>query len=162
MCPAIPTQAANNSPVDALSPSCPCESCNSFCKYSDIKPDNVLLDIMGHAHITDFNVAIHYSSSRLHTSVAGSLAYMAPEVCGRKGYSWQADWWSLGVCAYELMLGRRPFEGRTGESLTASILKEPLRFPERASQLVSEDGINALKQVRSLISFVLNCARVHI
>lgn len=146
MCAVVSAQATHNSSV------CPSESSNScesvaHLQYSDIKPDNVLLDIMGHAHITDFNVAIHYSSSRLHTSVAGSLAYMAPEVCGRKGYSWQADWWSLGVCAYELIFGRRPFEGRSGESLTGAILKEPLRFPERAPQVTSEAGINALKQV---------------
>lgn len=47
---------------------------------SDIKPDNILLDARGHAHLTDFNVAIHYSERRLHTSVAGSMAYMAPQV----------------------------------------------------------------------------------
>lgn len=50
---------------------------------SDIKPDNVLLDAHGHVHLTDFNVAIHYSERRLHTSVAGSMAYMAPEVLAR-------------------------------------------------------------------------------
>ncbi|KAL5526355.1 hypothetical protein ACEPAF_8078 [Sanghuangporus sanghuang] len=116
--------------------------------HRDIKPDNILLDIMGHAHITDFNVAIHYSTTRLHTSVAGSLAYMAPEVCGRKGYSWQADWWSLGICAYELLFGRRPFEGRTSDSLTTAICREHLRFPDRdrARQTVSEEGLSALKQ----------------
>ena len=114
---------------------------------SDIKPDNILLDIRGHAHLTDFNVAIHYSTSRLHSSVAGSLAYMAPEVCGRKGYSWQVDWWSLGICAYELIMGRRPFEGRSSEALTASIVKDPLRFPEKAKELCSDAGISALKQV---------------
>ena len=50
----------------------------------DIKPDNILLDDMGHAHITDFNVAIHYSERRLHTSVAGSMAYMAPDILASK------------------------------------------------------------------------------
>ena len=50
---------------------------------SDIKPDNILLDAHGHVHLTDFNVAIHYSERRLHTSVAGSMAYMAPEILAR-------------------------------------------------------------------------------
>lgn len=50
---------------------------------SDIKPDNILLDAQGHVHLTDFNVAIHYSERRLHTSVAGSMAYMAPEILAR-------------------------------------------------------------------------------
>jgi len=51
---------------------------------SDIKPDNILLDAHGHVHLTDFNVAIHYSERRLHTSVAGSMAYMAPEILARE------------------------------------------------------------------------------
>ena len=73
---------------------------------------------------------------------------MAPEVCARKGYSWQADWWSLGVCAFELMMGRRPFEGRSAEQLTGAIVKDPIRVPERATQVCSQDGIQALRQVR--------------
>ncbi|EKM78124.1 hypothetical protein AGABI1DRAFT_114943 [Agaricus bisporus var. burnettii JB137-S8] len=98
--------------------------------HRDLKPDNILLDEKGHVHITDFNVAIHCSQTRLHTSVAGSLAYMAPEVVGRKGYNWTVDWWSLGITAYELLFRKRPFDGRTGEKMTYSILNDPLKFPD--------------------------------
>ena len=111
----------------------------------DIKPDNILLDSMGHAHITDFNVAIHYSDRRLHTSVAGSMAYMAPQIVGKKGYSWQVDWWSLGVTAYELLFHKRPFDGRNAEKMTQSILKDPLTFPEGAAH--SSAALSALRGV---------------
>ena len=75
------------------------------------------------------------------------MAYMAPQVVGKKGYSWQIDWWSLGITAYELMFHRRPFDGRSAEKMTQSIMKDPLRFPDDASQRCSEVGMIALKGV---------------
>ena len=44
----------------------------------DLKPDNILLDESGNAHLTDFNIAVHFGERKL-TGVAGSMAYMAPE-----------------------------------------------------------------------------------
>ncbi|KAH8822909.1 kinase-like domain-containing protein [Flagelloscypha sp. PMI_526] len=113
--------------------------------HRDLKPDNILLDQAGHAHLTDFNVAIHYSTSRNHTSVAGSMAYMAPQVVGRKGYTWHIDWWSLGVTAYELLFARRPFDGRTSERMTSSICKESLKFPSDAKDKYSEACLSCLR-----------------
>ncbi|KAF8638316.1 hypothetical protein AX17_002336 [Amanita inopinata Kibby_2008] len=113
--------------------------------HRDLKPDNILLDSDGHAHITDFNVAIHYSERRLHTSVAGSMAYMAPQVVGRQGYSREIDWWSLGITAYELLFHKRPFDGRTSDKMRNSILNDPLRFPDNATERCSDAGLSVLK-----------------
>src|SRR5882724_4032624 len=126
--------------------------------HRDLKPDNILLDERGHAHITDLNIAVHYSERRLLTGVAGSMAYMgarihslsssfvyastqAPEVLAKKGYTYTIDWWSLGVCAYELVFGRRPFRGKTNSDLTHSISRDHLKFPDDAESKCTRDGL---------------------
>ncbi|KAH7881789.1 kinase-like domain-containing protein [Phlebopus sp. FC_14] len=113
--------------------------------HRDIKPDNILLDEAGHAHLTDFNIAVHFSERRMLTGVAGSMAYMAPEILAKRGYTYTIDWWSLGICAYELLFGRRPFRGKTNSDLTHSISKDSLRFPEDADKKCSRAGMMALK-----------------
>jgi len=112
--------------------------------HRDLKPDNILLDERGNAHLTDFNIAVHFSERRL-TGVAGSMAYMAPEILTKRGYTYYIDWWSLGVCAYELIFGRRPFRGRSNSDLTYSISKDPLKWPEDAEKRCSRAGMQVLK-----------------
>lgn len=119
----------------------------SLCTQSDLKPDNILLDERGHAHLTDFNIAVHFSERRMLTGVAGSMAYMAPEILTKRGYTYSIDWWSLGVVAYELIFGRRPFRGKTNHDLTSSIAKDPLKYPEDCEQKCSRQGMAVLTAV---------------
>ncbi|KIK60289.1 hypothetical protein GYMLUDRAFT_73762 [Collybiopsis luxurians FD-317 M1] len=112
--------------------------------HRDIKPDNILLDERGNAHLTDFNIAVHFGDRKL-TGVAGSMAYMAPEILTKRGYTCHIDWWSLGVCAYELIFGRRPFRGRTNSDLTYSISKDPLKWPEDAEKKCTRPGMLVIK-----------------
>ncbi|KAI9254502.1 kinase-like domain-containing protein [Phascolomyces articulosus] len=117
--------------------------------HRDIKPDNILLDERGHAHLSDFNVAVVFTDRKpVRFSKAGTLAYMAPELLGKQGYSTSVDWWSLGIVAYELLFGKRPFKGRSNDQLMDAILHEPLQFPENVYQIVSEDCVNVLSGVK--------------
>ncbi|GAA5983797.1 hypothetical protein JCM11641_005195 [Rhodosporidiobolus odoratus] len=113
--------------------------------HRDIKPDNILLDEKGHAHLTDFNIAVHFTERRALTSVAGSMAYMAPEVLAKRGYFATVDWWSLGVVTYELLFGKRPYRGKTNSTLTQAILKETIRFPDNTEEVVSPEGVDLIR-----------------
>ncbi|KAI5922903.1 kinase-like domain-containing protein [Camillea tinctor] len=97
--------------------------------HRDVKPDNVLLDADGHVHLTDFNVASDVIPGKVLTSKSGTLAYLAPEVYGGKGYDIRADWWSLGVLFYECIYNKRPFEGNSETTLTNVILNANPKFP---------------------------------
>ncbi|TID20728.1 kinase-like protein [Venturia nashicola] len=97
--------------------------------HRDVKPDNVLLDKDGHVHLADFNVASDFKPEKPLTSKSGTLAYLAPEVYGGKGYSSEVDWWSLGVLFYECIYNKRPFEGNNHETLAQKIIKADPTFP---------------------------------
>ncbi|TIA81789.1 hypothetical protein E3P98_01851 [Wallemia ichthyophaga] len=111
--------------------------------HRDVKPDNILLDDAGHAHLTDFNIACFLGKRPL-TGVAGSMAYMAPEVLEKRGYFTTVDWWSLGIVAFELIFNKRPFRAKTNSSLTNAIKTQELIFPEDAKEKVSQEGLSAI------------------
>ncbi|MCJ8741272.1 hypothetical protein PDJAM_G00068590 [Pangasius djambal] len=95
--------------------------------HRDIKPDNILLDEHGHTHLTDFNIAAIVKDDLKATSIAGTKPYMAPELFQtfegtHPGYSFAVDWWSLGITAYELLRGQRPYIMRSSTP-TAEILQ---------------------------------------
>ncbi|KAI8099834.1 kinase-like domain-containing protein [Halteromyces radiatus] len=111
--------------------------------HRDIKPENILLDNNGHAHLSDFNVAITFETNHpLQWSKAGSLAYMAPEIISQQGYTTSIDWWSLGIVAFELLFGTRPFTAPSNELLIKAILYEPLIFPDHAYGQVSNSCLH--------------------
>ncbi|KAH9996565.1 kinase-like domain-containing protein [Russula vinacea] len=109
--------------------------------HRNINSWNILLDAKGHAALTDLQTATHYSQDRMHTSVVGLIGHMAPEMVDEKrpGYSWQVDWWSLGVCLFELLWNQYPFQ-----KLRDDIMTLPITIPSQSHGAVSSECTAAL------------------
>jgi cGMP-dependent protein kinase len=75
--------------------------------YRDLKPENVMIDDDGYPKLIDFGIS-KFLNGRTYT-IVGTPHYMAPEVITGKGYSFSADYWSLGVMLYEFICCAVPF-----------------------------------------------------
>jgi serine/threonine-protein kinase len=108
--------------------------------HRDLKPDNIFLvrnDEEEVAKVLDFGVAkasshgLGAASSATRTgSVLGTPYYMSPEQAeGMKNIDGRSDLWSLGVIAWECLLGNRPFEAETLGGLLLAICARDMPVP---------------------------------
>lgn len=80
--------------------------------HRDLKPENVVLQEKEGTvvyKIIDLGYAKEFDQSSLCNSFVGTLQYLAPELFERKPYTRAVDLWSLGIIAYEVIVGQRPF-----------------------------------------------------
>jgi serine/threonine-protein kinase len=105
--------------------------------HRDVKPGNIMLDDAGQATLVDFGIVRAAEGTRLTTTMAvlGTPEYMAPEQAEldeAAEVDWRADVYALGVVAYEMLVGRPPFAGR---SPTAVLYKHVHERPPAPSTL---------------------------
>ena len=83
--------------------------------HRDVKPANLLLDREENVHVSDFGIASASGADMLTEpgTVLGTAGYISPEQARGEPATPASDRYALGVVAFELLTGRRPFSGDT-------------------------------------------------
>jgi len=96
--------------------------------HRDIKPGNLMMSASGEVKILDFGIAKLRDSKQNLTgeTVLGTPFYMSPEQATGYGIDGRSDLYSLGITAFHLITGRKPFEARSKVDVMLMQVKSPL------------------------------------
>ncbi|GGY85465.1 serine/threonine protein kinase [Streptomyces nitrosporeus] len=101
--------------------------------HRDVKPHNVLFRPDGRALLMDFGIATFEGAAQVTRSheIIGTPQYLAPELLSHtpanpRPASAASDLWALGVTLYEMVEGRRPFDGGGSFEILIAVRESPL------------------------------------
>lgn len=117
--------------------------------HRDLKPENFLFtskDENSQLKAIDFGLSDFVKPDERLNDIVGSAYYVAPEVLHRS-YSTEADVWSIGVIAYILLCGSRPFWARTESGIFRTVLKADPSFEEQPWPALSSEAKDFVKRL---------------
>jgi serine/threonine protein kinase len=91
--------------------------------HRDVSPQNILISYEGEVKVIDFGLAKSaLSSTRTHPSIVlGKFLYMSPEQARHQTVDRRSDLYAVGLCLYELIAGKGPFDGVSPGELMATV-----------------------------------------
>ena len=114
--------------------------------HRDIKPSNIMIDSNGYLKMIDFGKAKILNDYT--STIIGTPHYIAPEILQGKGYSLSCDFWSVGICMFEIFYGSYPFGNHAHEviEIYKEVLHKEITFPniENSNFNIVNDFISCL------------------
>lgn len=110
--------------------------------HRDIKPENVMFHENGKAVLVDFGIAKEQDTASSFTqmgAVVGTPHYMSPERCMGKPTDHRSDLYAMGVMFYEMLTGKKVYEGRDTFAVSYAHVYEPV--PPLPPELTKYQGI---------------------
>ncbi|XP_069725854.1 serine/threonine-protein kinase PLK1 [Phaenicophaeus curvirostris] len=106
--------------------------------HRDLKLGNLFLSDDMEVKIGDFGLAtkVEYDGERKKT-LCGTPNYIAPEVLGKKGHSFEVDIWSIGCIMYTLLVGKPPFETSCLKETYLRIKKNEYTIPKHINPVAA-------------------------
>ncbi len=107
--------------------------------HRDIKPANIMVTADGTSKITDFGIAKITASEQftMTGSIVGTPHYMSPEQVQGQAVDGRSDQFSLGVIAYEMLTGEKPYTGEHLTTVVYKIVAEEPAAPRRLNPTLS-------------------------
>ncbi|KAL7642319.1 UNVERIFIED_CONTAM: hypothetical protein RMT77_006880 [Armadillidium vulgare] len=109
----------------------------------DLNLSNCCLDLKGNLKITDFGFSVGETDKKAYNfHILQNLCYVAPELLCAESYAFSCDWWSFGVCFYNMLTGCRLFLGDNTTDIADKILNESLDF--NSHNIFIQDFLNKI------------------
>lgn len=109
--------------------------------HRDLKPENIMITPDKQVKVMDFGLARIEGQSRLTQDglVAGTAAYLAPELAIGEAGDHRVDLYAVGVITYELLTGRRPFSGDDPLAVISQHVHAPVVPPRHYNSAIPDD-----------------------
>lgn len=147
-----------------------CLHCNNII-HRDIKSSNILIFDSKTIKISDFGVSKLLENNIFARSSIGTPYYMSPAIVRGEKYSFNVDYWALGILIYKMITNKYPFEAKNLPQLVKKIkdskydtylipkkykkLISDLLNPSYDKELIEIDKIKRNSEIKDFISY--NC-----
>ncbi len=141
--------------------------------HGDIKPANIVFRKGGCPVLVDFgisrSVSTRHSQSKKTHDIMASPSYAAPELMQGQNFDHKADIYSLGIMLYEMLVGKKPYQGNSHVQIVANSIRQPIPIlPNQFKSLqklldymLAKDHQKRIADVNMVSSYIKNFLRDH-